>query len=1008
MKDDELKILRDRLLESRSRLDIFDGGVFVVSVHGEVIAAEPQRPDLMGQSWLDRPYFREMLRTQNSIFSDIVSDGPQGTEIVVLAVPITGGQGQLLGIIAGMFRVEATFSPLYKDFLSLHEGAEDIVYLIDSTGKVIYHADTNLLRDDFSGQEVVERVLEQETGAVRTRSHNGEEIVASFAPVPGTSWGLVREENWSELASAVSGYSVFLPFLLFLGVVVPVLVVAVGVRRITKPITELNEAARQVAEGDFGQTVSVGTGDEIEDLAEQFNLMSIQLKDTYARLEKRLVEREKAEDALRRDTEQLETLRQASLQLASKRSLKPVLDTVLEYVMNLIPADTAHIFLYDGEHLSFGTFHWKGEPRQTPFWEPREDGLTYTVARSGKRIIVPDVKDSSLYQDKKWGGAIVGIPLISSDRVCGVMNIAFDEAHEFIERELRILELFADQAAASIENAQLQEQVQRHTEDLAARVAAATVELRESEEKYRRLVESTTDWVWTIDSEWRNTYSNRAIKHLLGYEVSEIEGMTASQLVHPDDLNLMQERDLASFMEKRGWVGVPIRWIHKDGSVRYFESTAQPILDGAGNFMGFSGIDRDVTERIKAEEAEKEQRAFAEALADTAAILNSTLDLDEVLDRILANLGRVVPHDTANIMLLDEDKRQAVVKRHKGFEKLGSIEGLMTTPLSIDDVHNLRFMIENFQPFVVPDVREDTDWVKIEGLEWIRSNAGAPITFGSMVLGFLSVNSTTPDFYTDTHAERLQSFANQASVAIQNASLYEAAQEADRIKSAFLASMSHELRTPLNSIIGFTGILLQGLVGPLNEEQTKQLSMVRVSARHLLALINDVLDISKIEAGQLKVDSEPFDMREAIEKAIQTSTPQAENKGLALVAEVTPEVGEVIGDGRRVEQILINLINNAVKFTEVGEVRVECQTKDGWLETRVIDTGIGIKTEDVDKLFRPFRQIDSGLSRKHEGTGLGLSICKRLVEMLGGEIWVESEWEVGSTFGFVLPVKQDE
>jgi len=230
------------------------------------------------------------------------------------------------------------------------------------------------------------------------------------------------------------------------------------------------------------------------------------------------------------------------------------------------------------------------------------------------------------------------------------------------------------------------------------------------------------------------------------------------------------------------------------------------------------------------------------------------------------------------------------------------------------------------------------------------------------------------------------------------------AQESDRLKSAFLATMSHELRTPLNSIIGFTGVILQRLAGPLNEEQTKQLNMTRDSARHLLALINDVLDISKIEAGQLEILKRPFDMRQAVESALRVVHPLAQKKNLQLLTSIGSGVGILNNDRRRVEQVLINLINNAIKFTERGEVNIECQIRDGWMETSVHDEGIGIKPEDMDRLFKPFQQIDTGLARGHEGTGLGLAICKRLVTAMGGEITFESQWGIGSTFKFTLPM----
>lgn len=231
----------------------------------------------------------------------------------------------------------------------------------------------------------------------------------------------------------------------------------------------------------------------------------------------------------------------------------------------------------------------------------------------------------------------------------------------------------------------------------------------------------------------------------------------------------------------------------------------------------------------------------------------------------------------------------------------------------------------------------------------------------------------------------------------------ERAESADRLKSAFLATMSHELRTPLNSIIGFTGILLQELPGPINTEQRKQLEMVRGSSRHLLALINDVLDISKIEAGQLEVRREPFDLAACIERAVGAVRPLAEKKGLTLESSVPVGVGQVVGDSRRVEQVLLNLLTNAVKFTDRGRVSLEVASDDDRVRMTVRDTGVGIQSADLAALFQPFRQVGSGLARSHEGTGLGLAICRRLAGLMGGDVSVESEWGSGSAFTFALP-----
>lgn len=228
------------------------------------------------------------------------------------------------------------------------------------------------------------------------------------------------------------------------------------------------------------------------------------------------------------------------------------------------------------------------------------------------------------------------------------------------------------------------------------------------------------------------------------------------------------------------------------------------------------------------------------------------------------------------------------------------------------------------------------------------------------------------------------------------------AERANQMKSIFLASMSHELRTPLNSIIGFTGIVLQGLAGKLNNEQKKQLEMAYGSARHLLSLINDLLDISKIETGELKPDIEEFNIAEAGIEIRDSLMHKAEEKELEFICDI-PDIN-IFSDKRRVEQILLNLVNNALKFTEKGKVEVKVVKKDGNIEVIIRDTGIGIKKEDFHKLFQPFVQLEYTISEEG-GTGLGLYLTKNLVQLLKGRIQMESEYRKGSTFTFILPIE---
>lgn len=282
---------RVALLNARNQLAVFDAGVMILDGQGRVVAAEPDRPGILGQDWSDRAYFRQMLRNSRPAFSNIVRDGPEGTEVVVVAVPITGSQGEFRGTLAGMFRLGATaVSSFYGGIVKLRIAGRGSAYLVDASGRSIFHTNPDLVGKDLSGDEVVQRAH----GGGRKDTWVGVgrgDIVASFASVPGTPWTLISEESWSVLMSSSQPYRQFLLVLLVLGVVVPALVVTVGVRRITGPLGRLTRAAQEVAAGNFGRVIAVNTGDELEELAAQFNLMSAELMESYSDLERKVADR---------------------------------------------------------------------------------------------------------------------------------------------------------------------------------------------------------------------------------------------------------------------------------------------------------------------------------------------------------------------------------------------------------------------------------------------------------------------------------------------------------------------------------------------------------------------------------------------------------------------------------------------------------------------------------------------------------------------------------------------
>jgi signal transduction histidine kinase len=313
----------------------------------------------------------------------------------------------------------------------------------------------------------------------------------------------------------------------------------------------------------------------------------------------------------------------------------------------------------------------------------------------------------------------------------------------------------------------------------------------------------------------------------------------------------------------------------------------------------------------------------------------------------------------------------------------------------------------------VPDVLGDPEYQNKEAARAIgyRGCLGVPMVRDGQVVGAIFVARRQPGLFADAQVQLLKTFADQAVIAIENVRLFNEIQdksrqlaEASQHKSQFLANMSHELRTPLNAILGYTELILDNVYGDTPEKMRGVLERIERNGRHLLGLINDVLDLSKIEAGQLVLALAGYSLKTVVETVYTAVEPLAKEKKLAFKVEVQPDLPAGHGDERRLTQVLLNLVGNAIKFTDNGEVVIKASNVNGSFEVAVRDTGPGITEADQAKLFQEFQQAGNSITRKKGGTGLGLAISKRIIEMHGGKIRVESVVGQGSTFSFTLPV----
>jgi signal transduction histidine kinase len=405
------------------------------------------------------------------------------------------------------------------------------------------------------------------------------------------------------------------------------------------------------------------------------------------------------------------------------------------------------------------------------------------------------------------------------------------------------------------------------------------------------------------------------------------------------------------------------------------------------------------------------------ALGDVSQAVSSTLDLEKVLETIVARAVQLSGTDCGVIYEYDEAAQEFNLRAsHRMEEEV--VEGLRAARVRLGEGATGRAATTR-TPVQIPDILDQREFTGTRARPLItrlgyRSLLSVPLLREQQILGGLTVWRRQTGEFKPEVVNLLQTFAIQSALAIHNARLFREIQEkgrqlelASKYKSQFLASMSHELRTPMNAVLGYTRMLMMNVYGELPEKVKDVHQRIDKSGRHLLGLINDVLDFSKIEAGQLALTINPYSIKDVIQAVVTGTQSLATEKNLALKIAVPADLPAASGDERRISQVLLNLVGNAIKFTDAGEVRIDAAATDGALEVSVSDTGPGISGADQEHIFEEFRQAEGSVAQRKGGTGLGLAIAKKIVEMHGGKIWVESEVGKGSKFTFTLPYGEE-
>jgi signal transduction histidine kinase len=778
---------------------------------------------------------------------------------------------------------------------------------------------------------------------------------------------------------------------------------------------------------------------------------------SYADLQRELEHLTRAlSESLEQQTATSEILRVIS---SSPTDVQPVLEAVAESAARLCEAPDVSIFLHEADHLRVAARHGP-IPSDTSLPLSRASGVGEAVL-AGRTVHVADMQTEldrfpiSVQNARRLGfRTALNVPLIREGVAIGAISLRRAEARLFTERQVALLQTFADQGVIAIENVRLFTELEARNRELTNTLARQVA----TSEVLRAISNAHTDIQPVFEIIARSArrlcgaayaqvqLSNGHSIHLAALDSANPEGDPAIRAVYPLHVGdgsaggrAIQTRSVTEIPDLLDEGTYAFKAVWESSGLRSL--LAIPMLRD-GTPIGTIGVGRVEPGRFPQSQIDLLQtfadqavialenaRLFKElqsrteqltrsvdqltALGEVGRAVSSTLDLETVLTTIVSRAVQLSGLDGGAVFEYAEVTKEftqraqaetggalAATRRGARIRKGEGVVG--RTAITREPVQVADITVSG--SYVGPNQQNLID-------SGVRAILAVPMVREDRLIGCLGVSRNRPGEFPPETIELLRTFATQSALAIQNARLFHDIEDksrqleaASRHKSEFLANMSHELRTPLNAVIGFSEVLLQRMFGALNAKQDEYLKDIYASGQHLLSLINDILDLSKIEAGRMELTPAPFHLPSALENAVTLVKERASRHGIALQLDLDPQLGELVGDERKVKQVLLNLLSNAVKFTpEGGGISLKASRKDGLVEIAVTDTGVGIAPEDHAAVFEEFRQVGTA-DKKAEGTGLGLTLAKKFVELHGGRIWVESEPGRGSTFTFTLPV----